>query len=47
MTESDTIQLCREFVEAGVDELSVADTIGMASPTEAYSLFSKLKSGIS
>lgn len=43
MTENDTIQLCREFVEAGVDELSVADTIGMASPSEAYSLFITLK----
>lgn len=41
--ESDTIKLCREFVLAGVDELSVADTIGMAAPTEAFSLFSKLK----
>ena len=41
--ESDTLALCREFVEAGVDELSVADTIGMAAPNEAYSLFSKLK----
>ncbi|WHY75960.1 hydroxymethylglutaryl-CoA lyase [Neobacillus sp. WH10] len=40
--ESDTLALCREFVEAGVDELSVADTIGMAAPNEAYSLFSKL-----
>lgn len=41
--EKDTVKLCSEFVEAGVDELSVADTIGMASPNEAYSLFSKLK----
>jgi hydroxymethylglutaryl-CoA lyase len=43
MNESDTLELCREFVEAGVDELSVADTIGMAAPSEAYSLFSRLK----
>ncbi|MED3624930.1 hydroxymethylglutaryl-CoA lyase [Neobacillus thermocopriae] len=43
MEERDTLKLCREFVDAGVDELSVADTIGMASPTESYSLFSKLK----
>ncbi len=43
INEEDTIQLCREFVGSGVDELSVADTIGMASPTEAHSLFSKLK----
>lgn len=42
--ENDTLELCREFVAAGVDELSVADTIGMAAPNEAYSLFSKLKS---
>jgi hydroxymethylglutaryl-CoA lyase len=40
---ADTINLCRQFVKAGVDELSVADTIGMAAPTEAYSLFSMLK----
>ena len=43
VNENDTIALCREFVVAGVDELSVADTIGMAAPNEAYSLFSKLK----
>ncbi len=41
--EEETLRLCREFVENGVDELSVADTIGMAAPNEAYSLFSKLK----
>jgi hydroxymethylglutaryl-CoA lyase len=38
----DTIRLCRQFVHAGVDELSVADTIGMAVPSESYELFSKL-----
>ncbi len=43
INESDTISLCREFVAAGVDELSVADTIGMAAPNEAYSLFYQLK----
>jgi hydroxymethylglutaryl-CoA lyase len=43
INEADTLQLCREFVEVGVDELSVADTIGMCAPTEAYSLFSQLK----
>jgi hydroxymethylglutaryl-CoA lyase len=47
INEMDTIQLCREFALAGVDELSVADTIGMAAPTEAYSLFSKLKNEFS
>jgi hydroxymethylglutaryl-CoA lyase len=41
--EDDTLNLCTEFVHSGVDELSVADTIGMAAPHEAYSLFSKLK----
>lgn len=43
INENDALALCREFVEAGVDELSVADTIGMASPNEAFSLFYKLK----
>jgi len=42
INELDTLTLCREFVEAGVDELSLADTIGMAAPNEAYSLFSKI-----
>src|SRR4051812_111270 len=32
INEGTTLQLCREFVDAGVDELSVADTIGMAAP---------------
>ncbi|ETP68713.1 hydroxymethylglutaryl-CoA lyase [Planococcus glaciei CHR43] len=39
----DTLALCRQFVGWGVDELSVADTIGMATPTESYNLFSQLK----
>jgi hydroxymethylglutaryl-CoA lyase len=43
MSEEDTIKLCEEFVDAGADELSVADTIGMAAPHESYSLFLKLK----
>lgn len=43
MNEHDVLELCAEFVAAGVDELSVADTIGMATPDESYSLFSKLK----
>jgi hydroxymethylglutaryl-CoA lyase len=43
MNEDEVIQLCSKFVAMGVDELSVADTIGMATPDEAYSLFSKLK----
>lgn len=37
-----TIALCRQFVDWGVDELSVADTIGMANPKESYELFSRL-----
>lgn len=40
--EQETIQLCQQFVQAGVDELSVADTIGMAAPHESFSLFAKL-----
>ncbi|WP_066047367.1 hydroxymethylglutaryl-CoA lyase [Robertmurraya korlensis] len=44
INEEDTIQLCQQFVQAGADELSVADTIGMAAPHESYSLFSKLTS---
>ncbi|WP_144547583.1 hydroxymethylglutaryl-CoA lyase [Bacillus sp. X1(2014)] len=43
INESDTIKLCKEFVDAGVDELSVADTIGMAAPDECFALFSQLK----
>lgn len=47
INEEDTLKLCREFARAGVDELSVADTIGMAAPTESFSLFSKLKAEFS
>ncbi|WP_262173002.1 hydroxymethylglutaryl-CoA lyase [Saccharococcus sp. Marseille-Q5394] len=35
--------LCRRFVSIGVDELSVADTIGMANPVESYELFTLLR----
>lgn len=42
IAEEEVLALCGEFVIAGVDELSVADTIGMAAPHESYSLFSKL-----
>lgn len=38
----DTLALCKEFADWGVDELSVADTIGMANPQESYELFSLL-----
>jgi hydroxymethylglutaryl-CoA lyase len=42
----ETLQLCKEFVKMGVDELSVADTIGMANPKESFELFSLLKKSI-
>jgi len=38
----DTISLCKEFADWGVEELSVADTIGMANPQESYLLFKEL-----
>lgn len=41
--QRETLNLCQDFVHLGVDELSVADTIGMAVPTESLSLFSDLK----
>ena len=37
------VDLCKQFVMMGADELSVADTIGMANPKESYNLFKKLK----
>ncbi|TMU86675.1 hydroxymethylglutaryl-CoA lyase [Bacillus sp. BHET2] len=43
IAQEDALSLCREFVSLGVDELSVADTIGRANPVEAYGLFSLLK----
>ncbi|MCF6137670.1 hydroxymethylglutaryl-CoA lyase [Pseudalkalibacillus berkeleyi] len=36
------VALCTQFADYGVDELSVADTIGMANPLESYELFKKL-----
>ena len=42
----ETLRLCKEFVEMGVDELSVADTIGMANPKESYELFSLLNENL-
>ncbi|MBD1378725.1 hydroxymethylglutaryl-CoA lyase [Metabacillus arenae] len=47
MKETDVLDLCGQFSKAGVDDLSVADTIGLANPLEAYSLFSKLKASFS
>lgn len=43
---TDVIQLCKQFVELGVDELSLADTIGKANPMESYALFSALKQAL-
>ncbi|MGM7681430.1 hydroxymethylglutaryl-CoA lyase [Cytobacillus sp. Hm23] len=43
ISEADVMSLCGHFVNAGVDELSVADTIGMANPQQVFSLFTKLK----
>lgn len=37
-----TLALCQQFVDWGVDELSVADTIGMAAPNESYGLFKQI-----
>ena len=42
ISQEATLALCRQFVDWGVDELSVADTIGMANPKESYELFAKL-----
>lgn len=39
----ETLSLCRAFAEFGIDELSVADTIGMANPKDVYELFLNLK----
>ncbi|BCB04619.1 hydroxymethylglutaryl-CoA lyase [Bacillus sp. KH172YL63] len=43
IAKEDALSLCKEFVSMGVDELSVADTVGRANPLEAYGLFSLLK----
>ncbi|MBK3494289.1 hydroxymethylglutaryl-CoA lyase [Viridibacillus sp. YIM B01967] len=43
MEIEDTVALCKIFASWGVDELSVADTIGMANPVESYTLFKRLK----
>jgi len=41
--QEQTISLCRQFVDMGVDELSVADTDGMANPLASFTLFQELK----
>lgn len=46
VAQHDVVSLCKEFALMGVDELSVADTIGMANPLESYSLFKLLKEEI-
>ncbi|WP_207308492.1 hydroxymethylglutaryl-CoA lyase [Bacillus timonensis] len=45
--EEAVLKLCSTFVQYGVDELSVADTIGRANPKEVFSLFSILKKELS
>ncbi|KIL44274.1 hydroxymethylglutaryl-CoA lyase [Jeotgalibacillus soli] len=42
-----TLALCKQFVYSGIDELSIADTIGMATPKETYELFTMLKEQLS
>lgn len=42
----EVLQLSQQFVELGVDELSVADTIGKANPVESYQLFKTLKQAL-
>lgn len=41
--EDKVIALCQSFISMGADELSIADTIGMANPLESYTLFKRLK----
>lgn len=36
------VELCLRFTEMGIDELSVADTVGKANPRESFELFTKL-----
>lgn len=43
---NDVVALCKRFESFGVDELSVADTIGMANPLESFELFSALKKAL-
>lgn len=43
---ADVLALCKRFESFGVDELSVADTIGMANPQESLELFSTLKKAL-
>lgn len=43
INSKDVQSLCADFVSMGVDELSVADTVGRANPQECYELFMLLK----
>ncbi|GKV55498.1 hydroxymethylglutaryl-CoA lyase [Sporosarcina sp. NCCP-2222] len=43
INSKDVQSLCADFVSMGVDELSVADTVGRANPLECYELFMLLK----
>ncbi|WLR43820.1 hydroxymethylglutaryl-CoA lyase [Bacillus carboniphilus] len=40
---NNVLSLCQKFIQYGVDDISVADTIGMANPQEVAFLFSLLK----
>lgn len=46
MAVEDTLSLCQRFVDLGVDELSVADTIGKANPVESMTLFQTLQKAL-
>ncbi|MBB4823835.1 hydroxymethylglutaryl-CoA lyase [Sporosarcina luteola] len=47
INSKDVQSLCAEFVSLGVDELSVADTVGQANPLECYELFTLLQEAFS
>ncbi|QTD42238.1 hydroxymethylglutaryl-CoA lyase [Sporosarcina sp. Te-1] len=47
INSKDVQSLCADFVSMGVDELSVADTVGRANPLECYELFTLLKEAFS
>ena len=41
--QKSVVQLCKELIELGVDELSLGDTIGAATPNMVLSLIDKMK----
>lgn len=47
VSPEDVFQLCETFAEFGADELSVADTIGMANPKDVHHVFSHLHDTLS